>query len=248
MCSTDVKPILTPSRFGFGSDREQRLGAGLEQQVVDHRFVLESDRADARRQREHDVEVGHFQQLGLARLRPFAGLTGLALGAVPVTAAIVGNDRVAARLVLTAPATWPPRAAVRQPSIALITFNCAWLRWPRLARRQARPWSRKISATSRAGRDTSAAGYAGVPLPRLQGAEPIERAHHVAQHLARDVRIACRRVELGMAQSHLDQTDIDNLLAEDASRSCAGACAERPASECRRRQPCAKRRDRAGKS
>ena len=66
-------------------------------------------------------------------------------------------------------ATWPPRAAVRQPSIALITFNCAWLRWPRLARRQARPWSRKISATSRAGRDTGAAGYAGVPFPGLRG-------------------------------------------------------------------------------
>src|SRR5215813_9213192 len=38
--------------------------------------------------------------------------------------------------------------------MALITLNCAWLTWPRLASRQAGPKSRKISATSRAGRCT----------------------------------------------------------------------------------------------
>ena len=54
-------------------------------------------------------------------------------------------------------ATWPPSAAVRQRSIALITFNWSRLTCPRLASRQAGPWSRKISATSRVGRLTSAA-------------------------------------------------------------------------------------------
>src|SRR5215831_18075248 len=58
-------------------------------------------------------------------------------------------------------ATCPPSAAVRQRSIALITFNCSRLTCPRLASRQAGPWSRKISATSRAGRRTAAGGYAG---------------------------------------------------------------------------------------
>jgi hypothetical protein len=33
-----------------------------------------------------------------------------------------------------------------------------------------------------------------------------------------------------------------------AGRSCAEACAERPASECRRRRPCREPRDRAGES
>ena len=46
-------------------------------------------------------------------------------------------------------ATWPPSAAVRQRSIALITLSWSRLTCPRLASRQAGPWSRKISATSR---------------------------------------------------------------------------------------------------
>ena len=54
-------------------------------------------------------------------------------------------------------ATWPPSAAVRQRSIALITFSWSRLTCPRLASRQAGPWSRKISATSTVGRPTSAA-------------------------------------------------------------------------------------------
>src|SRR5262249_29783593 len=58
-------------------------------------------------------------------------------------------------------ATKPPSAEVRQARIASITFNCAWLTWPRLASRQAGPKSRKMSATSRAGRCTSAPGYFG---------------------------------------------------------------------------------------
>ena len=72
-------------RLRIGSDREQRLGTGLEQQAVDHPFVLECNGADARRQREHDVEVGHFQQLGLARLQPFAGLTALIWWTAPAS-------------------------------------------------------------------------------------------------------------------------------------------------------------------
>ena len=54
-------------------------------------------------------------------------------------------------------ATWPPSAAVRQLSIADITFNWPRLTWPALALRHAAPWPQKISATSNAGRDTRAA-------------------------------------------------------------------------------------------
>ena len=54
----------------------------------------------------------------------------------------------------------PPSAAVRQRSMALITFSWSRLTWPALALRHAAPWSRKISATSNAGRDTAVDGYA----------------------------------------------------------------------------------------
>jgi hypothetical protein len=36
-------------------------------------------------------------------------------------------------------ATWPPSAAVRQRSIALITFSWSRLTWPELAERHAAP-------------------------------------------------------------------------------------------------------------
>ena len=82
-CEAD--PDAEPLRVGC--DRQQRLRRGLEQEIVDHRLVLEGDCRDARRQREHDVEVGHLQQLGLARLQPLSRLAALALRAVPVAAA-----------------------------------------------------------------------------------------------------------------------------------------------------------------
>ena len=58
-------------------------------------------------------------------------------------------------------ATWPPSAAVRQRSIADITFKWSRLTWPALALRHVAPWSRKISATSSIGRDMAGGRYAG---------------------------------------------------------------------------------------
>ena len=58
-------------------------------------------------------------------------------------------------------ATWPPSAAVRQRSMADITFIWSRLTCPALALRHAAPWSRKISATSNARRCTTADRYAG---------------------------------------------------------------------------------------
>ncbi len=58
-------------------------------------------------------------------------------------------------------ATCPPRAAVRQLSTADMTFNWSRLTWPALARRQAGPWARKISATSSGGRGKGTASYEG---------------------------------------------------------------------------------------
>ena len=56
--------------LGVGGDRGEGLGGGREQQAVDLGLVLVGDGADRCRQREHDMEVGHRQQLGLARRQP----------------------------------------------------------------------------------------------------------------------------------------------------------------------------------
>jgi len=58
-------------------------------------------------------------------------------------------------------ATCLPRAAVRQLSMADMTFNCPRFTWPALVRRQAGPWARKISATSSGGRGRADASYVG---------------------------------------------------------------------------------------
>jgi hypothetical protein len=47
-----------------GRDDAQRLHGGAEQDPVDRRLVLERDRPDRSRQREHDVEVRDGQQTG----------------------------------------------------------------------------------------------------------------------------------------------------------------------------------------
>ena len=80
--------------FGVGGDGDQRLGADLEQDVVDHRLVLIGDVGDRLGQGEDDVEIGYVQQLGLARRQPVLGSGPLALWAMAVAARIVGDQGV----------------------------------------------------------------------------------------------------------------------------------------------------------
>src|ERR1700737_3609729 len=110
-------------------------------------------------------------------------------------------------------ATWPPSAAVRQLSIADITFNWPRLTWPALARRHAGPWPRKMSATSSDGRDTIslASGRRFGALLEL-GRNAIERPHDLPDCLGGDTRIERGGVELGMSQQDLDHPDIGVLL------------------------------------
>src|SRR5215468_5464616 len=106
-------------------------------------------------------------------------------------------------------ATWPPSAAVRQRSIADITFSWPRLRWPAWVRRQAGPWARKMSATSRAGRAKSAAASGG-----RRHDEVLERAPDLADGPGGDLAIERRGVELLVPEQHLDHTDVDLLLQE----------------------------------
>ena len=89
---------------------------------------------------------------------------------------------------------------MRQLSIADIAFNWPRLTWPALALRHAGPWSRKISATSRAGRPMTAGLYAGGLALRIQRGQAIQRAHDVADGVGGDARIERGRVELGMSE------------------------------------------------
>ena len=82
----------------IGGDGDERLGRGLEQDVVDDGLVLVGDVADRGWQREDHVVVGHGQQLGLAVGKPFLCCRALALGAMPIAAGVIGDVRVRALL------------------------------------------------------------------------------------------------------------------------------------------------------
>ena len=118
----------------------------LEQDGVDHRLVLEGDRGDLGRQREHHVEVGNRQELVLPRGEPVPAGVALALRAMPVAAGIVGHaDRPAGSAALDMAAEFggpaqldrAHRAPLDASEMAVIE-RC----------RYASPWRRKISATS----------------------------------------------------------------------------------------------------
>src|SRR5215831_6505536 len=122
-------------------------------------------------------------------------------------------------------ATWPPSAAVRQRSIALITFNWSRLTCPRLASRQAGPWSRKISATSRVGRPTSAvrrrSGPMPLPRPLVRAAKLRERALDGGDPICGHTCVARCRVQLGMPKQSLDQPDIGAAFEQMRGKAVA---------------------------
>ena len=86
-------------------------------------------------------------------------------------------------------ATWPPRAAVRQRSIAAITLSWPRLIWPAWAARQAAPWRRKISATSSDGRLTATVSPVRPRLVLRHKPDPVEGAHDSADRRDGDAGI-----------------------------------------------------------
>src|SRR3954453_20906583 len=103
-----------------------------------------------------------------------------------------------------------------------MTLSWPRLTWPALAVRQAAPWSRKMSATSRAGRGMSA-GALGRRLAWLHPyrREPIERAHDHADGVGSDPRIERRGLELGLPDQDLDHADVDVLLQQVSGEAVA---------------------------
>ena len=81
---------------GIGGNGEQCLRDHPEEHGVDQLLGVESDPGHLGGQGEHDVEVGDRQQFGLPLFEPAGPFRVLALGAMPVTAGVVGNPAVSA--------------------------------------------------------------------------------------------------------------------------------------------------------
>src|SRR5712692_5834175 len=124
-------------------------------------------------------------------------------------------------------ATCPPRAAVRQRSIALITFNWPRLTWPALARRHAGPKSRRISATSRAGRGMAAGRssrlqrLASLPEHPARLAQQVEWALDGRDHAGGHTRVARCRVELLVTEESLNDPDIGPTFEQMGRKTVA---------------------------
>ena len=91
---------LCTEMLWIGGDSLHRLCRRLEQKVIDHPFVLIGDIRDCCRQCEDNMEVAHGKQLGLARFQPLPCRRPLTLGTMPVTAGVISDVNVAARIVL----------------------------------------------------------------------------------------------------------------------------------------------------
>src|SRR5438309_2601160 len=110
--------------------------------------------------------------------------------------------------------------------MADITWSWPRLACPALARRQAAPCCRKTSATSSLGRLTAAGLGSGSRPPRGQWREPVERAGHVADRGVGDAGVTGRGVELGMAEQHLDDADVDVLFQQVCGEAVPRVCSD----------------------
>ena len=86
----------------IASDLQQRGGTGAEQQAIDQPLVLERERSQFPRQREHGMHIAGGQQLAFALLEPADAGVALALRAVPVAARVRGDGSMSAAEALFA--------------------------------------------------------------------------------------------------------------------------------------------------
>ncbi len=82
--------------LGIGGDGAQRLGTGVEQDVVEHLLVLVGERCDRLGHGEDDVEIFDLEQLRLPVLQPLGARERLALRAMPISATVESDALMAA--------------------------------------------------------------------------------------------------------------------------------------------------------
>jgi len=105
------KADLCPQTFGIGRDGGQGLGRGSEQNAVNEIFVLASNGGDLFGKREDHMKIMRLEYLRFPFFDPFGTRQRLALGAMPVAAAIVAGT-----LVRTAVAPLEMTAEGRRPA------------------------------------------------------------------------------------------------------------------------------------
>jgi len=227
---TDLAAQMLP----IGGDGLQGPDRGFEQDGIDDGLVLEGDRPDRGRHGEHDVEVGRGQEVLPPRVEP--GLAGrpLALRAMPVAAAVVGDAGVAAIAARFEVATKLSRAA---------QFNGA-----HDARLDTAERTLPIAATGRAvaAEDIRHVQH-GAHVHRSSGRrdgqiEAVQRALRPGNRRSRHMGVARRRRQIAMAQQDLDDPDVCSALQKVGGKAMAQRVDADPLGE-----PCCLRRRSTGR-
>jgi hypothetical protein len=102
----------------IGGDGAQRLGGGMEQDLVDRAGILEGNRGDLIGNREDDMEILGLEKLFPPSLDPFRSGEPLALGATARTAAVIRDPSFATAVALF------DMASERRRSAALDGSHC----------------------------------------------------------------------------------------------------------------------------
>src|SRR5271165_7622285 len=96
---------------------------------------------------------------------------------------------------------------------SLITFSWSRLTWPRLVSRQAGPCSRRMSASSRTGRTTTALSRRRLLsvllcLPVARRVQALKRALDLGDQSGRHAGVASRRLELVVSNQRLNHPNV----------------------------------------
>jgi hypothetical protein len=102
---------LGAQMLGIEGHCEQGFGAGVEQEIVDHFLVLQSERRQFPRQGENDMHVRGGQQLATARLPPTVAGIALAFWTMAIAARVVRDGGISAAGTLVAMTAERSRAA-----------------------------------------------------------------------------------------------------------------------------------------
>jgi len=117
------KPDLGAEMSPIGGDGAQRLGGGMEQDLVDRAGILEGNRGDLIGNREDDMEILGLEKLFPPSLDPFRSGEPLALGATAGTAAVIRDPSFATAVALFDMASERRRSAALDGSHCCASFR-----------------------------------------------------------------------------------------------------------------------------
>ena len=210
--------------FGIGGQRRHGLDRALEQDAIDPGLVLKGDGGDRRRQREHDMEIGDRQQLGLSVRQPLRPRRALTLRAMPIAAGVVGDPRrptILAGFDMTPERGRPTRrdrahdAPLGPPHMSGVAAKIGLA----MAAQDVRDFYRRpAEGSSGAGHDPRCA-----PLSRRHDLQrqTIERARRRPDRMDGDLRIERRRRQMGMPEQNLNDSNVGTAFQQMRRKAVA---------------------------